>query len=393
MNVNTKSLDGFRFLLALWVCMGHFYLIIGGNKFFSIPVLSKLFLTPIHAVDGFMIITGFLMTYHYFLREKKEPFTSFSTGLIFIMRRLFRLYPVYIIAIIAAFFLVNTMYDIRKDVLIYFTDSSLTVWGKESKVEDPTLLGLFSHLLFVHGLVPGEDSSILSVAWSLSLEMQFYVLFPLIFLFLFGNSNPKRIFLTTIVMVIISTISLRYYNLFYDMPAVLIFKFPLFLLGMLMAAVGLGKIKLKQFLFSGLIILLFQSKETILVALLLNLFLFLDNFKPFTNNKLFGFIDVFRGILSSRVAKFGADISYSLYLFHLITLPFILKFYISMELNRYQTAAFSYATFIIINFSLSYIVHVLIEKPFIKLGKNVIRKIGFIGQKKNEKYKNTHKVS
>ncbi|HFL2538660.1 TPA: hypothetical protein ACG3G9_003819, partial [Clostridioides difficile] len=85
MKLNTSVLDGLRFLLALWVVCGHFYIIIGGTNLFNIPFVSSLLQQPIIAVNGFMIITGFLMTYHYILREEKEPFLEASTGVKFIL--------------------------------------------------------------------------------------------------------------------------------------------------------------------------------------------------------------------------------------------------------------------------------------------------------------------
>ncbi|MBX9988613.1 acyltransferase family protein [Priestia aryabhattai] len=393
MNVNTKSLDGFRFLLALWVCVGHFYIVIGGSNFISIPIVSKILSTPVNAVDGFMIVTGFLMTYHYFLRQPKEPVNQFSTGVKFVTRRLFRLYPVYLIAILVAFFLVSDMYIIRKEALEFFTGSSLTIWGTESKLENSTIIGLLTHLLFIHGLVPGEDSSILSVAWSLSLEMQFYVLFPLIFVFLFRNINFTKTMLVTILSVIVSFITLRYYNLFFAMPAILILKFPLFLLGMFMAAAGLGKLNWRKFVILSLIVLASQSILTILIACILIFFLFLDNLKNYVNIRLFNVLSAVRDLLSSNVAKFGADISYSLYLLHMITLPFILNFYMGLNLSKYQAAAFSFATFIVLNFLLSYVLHLIIEKPFIRLGKVMVAKIESRELKRKSKKGSFDKVS
>jgi len=90
-NTNYKDdyvgfLDGLRGLLALWVLTYHL----------SMTVLAKP--TPwgngAVAVDIFMLLSGFLMAYHWELR--KDRFTSFFSQTIdFWIRRFFRITPVY----------------------------------------------------------------------------------------------------------------------------------------------------------------------------------------------------------------------------------------------------------------------------------------------------------
>jgi peptidoglycan/LPS O-acetylase OafA/YrhL len=373
--LNTKVLDGLRILLALWVACGHFYIIIGGKKLFEIPVVSTLLQKPIVAVNGFMMITGFLMTYHYILREKKEPFLEATTGIKFILRRLFRLYPVYLIAIIAAFFLVENMYLFRKEALEFFTGSSMTAFGAESKLETPTLLGLLSHLFFVHGFFPHQDSSILSVAWSLSLEMQFYVLFPVIFAFLFRKQVSFRFVFMTVLAIAASAFSLKYFMGYFEMPAALIFRMPIFLLGIMLAAAALDKLKWRYVILNSAVILAFEDKFTIVLAVGIAAFMFAENLKRFLPKSVYAIVHFFVKLLSSKTAKIGADVSYSLYLMHMILLPFLLKFFIGLGLSKLMTAGLTFAAFIVINFALSYVIHLYVEQPFIRIGKQVVDKI------------------
>ncbi|WJH37283.1 acyltransferase [Paenibacillus sp. CC-CFT747] len=219
-------MDGFRFLLALWVAVGHFYIIIGGPGFWQASGVTKLLLSPWAAVDGFMVVTGFLMTYHYLLREAKEPAGRLATGVTFLVRRLFRLYPVYLLAILAAFFVVSDLYEMRKEILDYFTGSTLTPFGTESKSEDPSVTGLLLHLTFLHGLFPAYESSVLSVAWSLSLEMQFYVLFPALFSFLFLKVRSAKLYAFLAAAVVVSEVLLAKY--LHGQPAMLLYKLPCF---------------------------------------------------------------------------------------------------------------------------------------------------------------------
>lgn len=384
MNLNTRSLDGLRFLFALWVAIGHFYIIIGAQNFFSLPIITKVLTSPWAAVDGFIIITGFLMTYNYFKREAKEPVTEFSTAMKFIVRRLFRLYPVYLIAIVVAFFLVSDMYAIREDVLVFFTGTSLTPFGTESKMEVATISGLLSHLFFVHGLIPEHESSILSVAWSLSLEMQFYVLFPLLFVIIFKKLKPAQSLLILALFTLISELLLKY-MLFGHQPAMILFKLPLFMLGMIVAAYALSKISKKYFLLGLIIILPFQAMFTILLFAVILSFLFLNSFKSKIPHLIFSPLNVIERFLSSKFSSFGADISYSLYLLHLIILPFILEFFMGITDSKLLVAGYSLISFLIINVIISYVLFQLVEKRFIVIGRNVVNKISINMNLKNTK--------
>lgn len=62
------------------------------------------------AVDIFMFISGFLMTYHYRLREDREPWGSPSTWLKFYTRRFFRLAPVYYLILAITLIFRNNLY-------------------------------------------------------------------------------------------------------------------------------------------------------------------------------------------------------------------------------------------------------------------------------------------
>ena len=82
-----ECLDGLRGLAALWVLAGHCVLFSG----WSLPIVDK----PDLGVDLFMMLSGFLMVFHYQLRSKKEPWSEPGTWLKFWTRRYFRIAPLY----------------------------------------------------------------------------------------------------------------------------------------------------------------------------------------------------------------------------------------------------------------------------------------------------------
>ncbi|MNN35596.1 Acyltransferase family protein [compost metagenome] len=268
---------------------------------------------------------------------------------------------------------------------MFFTGTTITPFGTESKMEVATLSGLFTHLFFVHGLIPEHESSILSVAWSLSLEMQFYVLFPLLFVVIFKKLKPAQSLLLLVLFTIISEVLLKY-MLFGHQPAMILFKLPLFMLGMIVAAYGLGKIDKKYFLLGLLIIVPFQARFTILLFAVILLFLLIDSFESKIPSLIYRPLNAIKRLLSSRFSGFGADISYSLYLLHLIILPFILRFYMGLTDNKMLVAGYSLISFLIINVILSYVLHQTVEKRFIVIVRNIVNKGTF---NMNHKKRNT----
>ncbi|AJY73982.1 acyltransferase family protein [Paenibacillus beijingensis] len=385
--INTKFLDGTRFLLALWVAVGHFYILTGAQKFFVIPIVGETLRSPGSAVDGFMVITGFLMMYHFYIRQDKNPNESNKTVFTkFWLRRFFRLYPIYIISVVLSFFVFTIMAKNAVAMLEYFTGSGLTPQGTVRPTEQPSIMDLISHVFMIHGLFPDYSSSILGVTWSLSLEAQFYLVFPFLFVLLFKDKlRVKRTFIFFIVIALfLAFLTPKFLEVgsrgVFDQPSVLIYKLPLFILGMIMAGVGLRKIHFSYLLFCLLAVIPFQSSTSSLLILFLSLFMYLDHMKQFIGTPVYKFLNFFRNLLSNKVSQFGADISYSLYLIHTIIIRFVVYWFVehsaSLSFTKYETAAVSFIVFFVLNLLISYLLLVTIEKPFISLGKKVTNNIG-----------------
>src|SRR5438477_6188480 len=82
-----ECLDGLRGIAALWVLLDHCLLLTG----YSLPVIDM----PDLGVDHFMMLSGFLMVFHYHLRAQAEPWDAPHTWAKFWLRRFFRIAPLY----------------------------------------------------------------------------------------------------------------------------------------------------------------------------------------------------------------------------------------------------------------------------------------------------------
>jgi peptidoglycan/LPS O-acetylase OafA/YrhL len=171
-----RELDALRGALALWVFAGHYLEIIG---FRPEGAPSRIILATWMPVAVFMILSGFAITRSLML----EPTTYRD----FLRARIARLYPAYLIGLALATLSIPAMLRVvgqlpdpvlRIEMSTIF-ESSAAYYGAH----------LLAHLLFVHEMIPEAMLSKAALAinppmWSLSIEAQFYIVAPLIVMWL-----------------------------------------------------------------------------------------------------------------------------------------------------------------------------------------------------------------
>ncbi|WP_256759001.1 acyltransferase [Cohnella sp. WQ 127256] len=395
--IDTGFLNGTRFLFAIWVVIGHFFDYLGGS---NNPYIDGIILNPDPAVNGFMIITGFLMTYQYILRSGVENPQDRKTFLLFWLRRLFRLYPIYLVCILAAYFLYKINSDFISDNFLYVTGNA---YESNAPYNDPpTLWGLFGHLTFIHGFIPGMNISILNPAWSLGTEMQFYMIFPFLFLFLFKSEwlVNSRISFLLILSVLLERVSLKAMGVWdegmfltFGSPSLITYKLNFFILGVIMASVALNKMSKWHLGIALLLIVSFQDFVTSLIIIMLVGLLFSNEGKAYIHPSIHKLIAAGKSMLSIRLATFGADVSYSLYLSHMILFPAIVAYFIQLHLeSKSLTIMLAFTVFMMINILLSYLLYLCIEKPMITLGKQAVKGLSRAWSKPNATQKRVTKT-
>lgn len=153
-------------------------------------------------VDLFFVLSGFLIT-DILLRSVQQP--QFLRN--FYMRRILRIFPLYYLSLIVFLFILPplTHTHIEWD---YFTDNQVYLWT------------YLQNWLFIFDPSPGAD--ILNHYWSLAVEEQFYIFWPLVILLL-RKAKYLLIFISCILLLVIGfrfglwvlkIENLSYYNLY-----------------------------------------------------------------------------------------------------------------------------------------------------------------------------------
>ncbi|WP_042776853.1 acyltransferase family protein, partial [Sinorhizobium fredii] len=221
-NTRIDCLDGLRGLASLWVMIGHALLLTG----WRLPVLSE----PDLGVDLFIMLSGFLMVFHYQLRAGKEPWDLTSTWVSFWIRRFLRIAPLYYLLLAIAFILGAWLFESRMVIDAFL---GRTPQAPQRYLDNGLTNGLM-HVSFLFGLSPDYAYRTPLPDWSIGLEMQFYAAFPFIMLLLKKAGWLKGALFTAIIAAgIVSAANLL--GIHFPMPAFLPLKMHIFLCGMLLA--------------------------------------------------------------------------------------------------------------------------------------------------------------
>ena len=296
-----------RFLAAISIVIFHY----GLDVFpFNLGLANILLKQANVVVSYFFILSGFVMIIAYGNNDKIE----FGA---FMKRRLARIYPAYFLAIIV--------------FLIYFL-----VQFKPFDIK-----GLILNLTFLQSWIPGYALSFNAPGWSLSVEMFFYMLFPLLFNYFYKRYSVNKLLIPILLLFVVSQLLLhilRYSTFYKGFPSAsndLIFFFPLmhlseFLVGNIAGLFFLKGIKKRNYDFYivaliSLIIILLASHTSINYHNGMLAFVFVPLILLISSNN-----GTSTKILTSKSLIFLGEISYGVYIFQKpvsIWICGILKYY------------------------------------------------------------------
>jgi peptidoglycan/LPS O-acetylase OafA/YrhL len=372
------TIDVLRGIAAFSVALYHIWGHDGGYAFASIgvvpqtlnPTFFDYIISPFRwgylGVSLFLVLSGFCIHLPYARKKQQKGDYSFRPREFF-TRRIWRLYPAYIVAVVGT-------------AGVLWVAQSFSSLRIEDRMAIPTFADVVGHLTMAHGFIEDQFYSIVSVFWSLSLEFQLYLLYPL-FLFFFRKIGTLRaVVLLTIISLVWRYCAIVYFDNGlisiatqgpYTLMGNVLARMPEWLFGALVAELLLSKKKaMSSFAsISSIIIVIAAAILTtlhqelwaatdILFGLGFALLVFFVAFKEYSLRK-----NVNRSFLFRWFVKIGV-ISYSLYLFHL-QLSWVLETQLAIEPGN---AAYMLIRFGWLLISLLPIIFLyrFIEKPFLK---------------------------
>ena len=200
------SIDALRGIAALMVAGYHIWGHYGVYPFPSLGVVPQTtnadffayLVSPLRwgylGVSLFLVLSGFCIHLP-FARKRKETGGYQFDARQFYLRRMWRLYPAYAVSVIATFILLQ-----------------VTSHGTALVASAPSISDLLTHLTLIHTYFDRYFYGIVTVYWSLALEFQLYLAYPL-FLYLFRKLGLTRsIALLTIFSIVWRIISMDVFH-------------------------------------------------------------------------------------------------------------------------------------------------------------------------------------
>jgi len=329
------------------------------------------------AVDLFMMISGYLMAANAFARNSFEPLTSTRNWFRFWLRRFFRLAPAYYlslaIAIVTSSYFLGGYQELQK-----LNPAKWPSGGIYDPVKiEYSLENVILHLSFLFGLFPSFSFSTFLPDWSLSLEMQFYFVFPALWILM-----SKFGFIRTALFIGLAAIIIGFglsEFVHYSEPSFILLKLQYFIAGILIFRTLSHSYNDRIRLALGacavfLVSLDYRYGSQLVVLPLLALSMIILGWCE-AENRMPLWI---RPLLNSRLTRFASDTSYGVYLFH--------GFFISasglilssqpelLALPAYLRVALMFLFVSTCAYMTAYAVFRWVELPGISFGKSVIQR-------------------
>ncbi|MEZ8107181.1 acyltransferase family protein [Vibrio cortegadensis] len=341
------TLQYFRGIAALFVVFFHAGGVIGNKTVFGREIFDQIFSFGSSGVEFFFVLSGFII-HHVHRRD----FNNYRNIKPFIIRRMIRVYPIYIFLALSVLF--------AKYLQSYISEGYQFVFDIKEII--------FSLMLLPENKINsiGTGSSILSVAWTLQYEVFFYLCFAI-------SLIRKELGVVAIVLFLIVNLFFNY-EAYY--PAYFIFSdyIYLFIFGVATSVLSQREFLCKS---NNALLLALGSCGWIICAILD--FNATDGLYSNIRSLVYGFLSVIiilagtnlertRGCWNQKALLWVGNASYSLYLIHFPLIVILMKVFVIFfgnEMSNIYIILLLLISIIIILY-VSVFIHKYIEKPMCK---------------------------
>ncbi|ATL41824.1 hypothetical protein CQS02_00160 [Elizabethkingia miricola] len=355
--IHFPNLNGLRFIAATIVIIHHIEQIrniFGIHNYWNnsfVHEIGKL------GVILFFSLSGFLITY--LLLNERDVNGSINIKN-FYLRRIFRIWPLYYLIVILAFFILPNF------SIFYFPDKTISYTNFPIKEFIGYIVMLPNLVLSHFPVIPYA-----SQAWSIGTEEQFYLIWPLIFMFFI-----RKEFVTMLILIFVYIFTKKILSEYTPSPTVFninilsfwnTFNIDCMAIGGLFAYVQYYKIKFFTFLVNDYLFILTFFISIFLISIGKNFGLF--NYEIYSI--LFSIIILnlacnngISNILEYKPIEYLGSISYGLYMYHVIIIVPVI--YFTKKYNIYN----SFIIYVLVfgfTICISHLSYKYYEAPFLRL--------------------------
>lgn len=384
-NKNTiffPNLDALRFIAFFLVFVNHSASCFGyktGN-FMVNTIKNKYLLIGDLGVNFFFVLSGFLITF-LLLKEKDE--TNKINIPSFYLRRVLRIWPLYFVVLLIGLIIVPLFTTDLSNFFPILTSTSIL-----NKTLYIFFLGNFDYL------INGVSNFVVGVLWSVSVEEQFYLFWPLL-LFIIPRKHLTKVFLSLIIFSTLYrlfgtggftlNLMLKYSTLscLSDLSMGALFAQMCSNEKIVNAFINIKKHWIDIFYCIGFLLIIFRidiyNLETVNALDPRKSPHILKSVMPVIYSLFFAFILIEQVFAKNSIYKLGdipvftklGKISYGLYCFHMIAMFFVIYFFMKSGFNAIQPSKTLLITEVVSAFVftvlLSWLSYRFIEKRFLLL--------------------------
>ena len=165
-NKRYSSIDQLRFIAALCVAISHLVIFKKGYNI-NYEIISSI------AVEVFFIISGFVLAPQIINLLNQDNFKNYR---VFILRRWYRTIPLYVLSLVLISILLGKFISLDFFKYLFFIQNFISIW---------------------------VNADYFSIAWSLSVEEWFYIIFPMYLILITKISNNINIFYSCVIFITI----------------------------------------------------------------------------------------------------------------------------------------------------------------------------------------------